>query len=71
LKDHCRGFAAPFDDYAIAHESDNTGLDEKRNGAMDMHNNTLGWVLAQRNSPDRQGKKHNDAFFCTAAVAQP
>lgn len=51
--------------FAEAHE---VGLpdtrENRRNSAIDDHNNNVGYRLAIANSPDAHGDKHNDVFYC-------
>lgn len=52
-------------EFADAHESESQdNLAERRESAIDQHNNSLGYVVGITNSPDRRGRKHNDTFFC-------
>lgn len=53
--------------FADAHEAGTPNdITNRRNTAIDNHNNRVGYDLAVANSPDAYGKKHNDVFDCNA-----
>jgi hypothetical protein len=53
-------------DFAERHESDSSqgDLNNRRESAVDMHNNVVGYNYARAHLPDARGRMHNDTFFC-------